>query len=159
MSTATLTAPSVLLVNDLLTGAEWGAAQTRELLALAADVKAHPERYATTLRGKTLAMVFQKPSLRTRITFETGMAQLGGHAIYLAPGDIGIGDRGGNAIGGHQGRPFSGNNRRRIIRSGAAGRKRGVRSPSIRQEFARGDAANRKIDEADVGAGNPVRQS
>src|SRR5580692_5394228 len=80
MSTATLTAPSVLLVNDLLTGAEWGAAQTRELLALAADVKAHPERYATTLRGKTLAMIFEKPSLRTRVTFEVGIQSMGGSA-------------------------------------------------------------------------------
>jgi ornithine carbamoyltransferase len=45
------------------------------------------------LRGKTLAMLFQKPSLRTRLTFEAGMAQLGGHAIYLGPSEIGIGER------------------------------------------------------------------
>ncbi|HXM17162.1 MAG TPA: hypothetical protein VN933_18105, partial [Candidatus Eremiobacteraceae bacterium] len=83
MSTATLTAPSVLLVNDLLTGAEWGAAQTRELLALTADVKSHPERYATTLRGKTLAMIFEKPSLRTRVTFEVGITSMGGSVVFL----------------------------------------------------------------------------
>ncbi|MFZ0888899.1 MAG: ornithine carbamoyltransferase [Candidatus Binataceae bacterium] len=73
-----------------LSGAELSA-----LLALGARLKGelkggleHPY-----LRGRTLAMIFQKPSLRTRITFETGMAQLGGHAIYLAPTDIGIGER------------------------------------------------------------------
>jgi len=45
------------------------------------------------LRGKTAALIFEKPSLRTRVTFETGMTQLGGHAIYLATLDIRMGKR------------------------------------------------------------------
>jgi ornithine carbamoyltransferase len=71
------------------------AAEGQALLNLASWLKSdlkngldHPY-----LRGKTLAMLFQKPSLRTRLTFEAGMAQLGGHAIYLGPAEIGIGER------------------------------------------------------------------
>jgi ornithine carbamoyltransferase len=54
-----------------------------EIFALARDLKARPADYREALRGKTLAMIFQKPSTRTRVSFETGMFQLGGHALYL----------------------------------------------------------------------------
>src|SRR3989304_3525007 len=65
------------------------------LFDLAASLKAKQRQGTphTLLQGKTLAMVFEKPSLRTRVTFEVGMTQLGGHAIYLAPADIRLGQR------------------------------------------------------------------
>jgi ornithine carbamoyltransferase len=92
MPTATLAA-SILLVNDLLTGAEWSAAQTRELLQLTADVKLRPERYASTLRGKSLAMIFEKPSLRTRVTFEVGIQSMGGSVVFLDQTQARLGER------------------------------------------------------------------
>jgi ornithine carbamoyltransferase len=64
-----------------------------EILDMAARVKANPHHYHKALKSKVLAMIFQKPSLRTRMTFEVGMLELGGHAIYLSPSDGQVGAR------------------------------------------------------------------
>jgi ornithine carbamoyltransferase len=69
--------------RDLLTGSEWGPAQIRELYHLAADIKARPERYRGALSGRFLALIFEKPSLRTRVTFEVGISSMGGAAVFL----------------------------------------------------------------------------
>jgi ornithine carbamoyltransferase len=91
-ATATL-ATQVLLVKDLLTGAEWGPAQTRDLLQLTADIKARPERYALALRGKFIALIFEKPSLRTRVTFEVGIQSMGGSVVFLDHTQARLGER------------------------------------------------------------------
>lgn len=90
---ATTLPASVWLFNDLLTGAEWSPSQTRELLQLAADIKAHPERYASTLRGKFFALIFEKPSLRTRVTFEVGIQSMGGSVVFLDHTQARLGER------------------------------------------------------------------
>jgi len=79
--------------SDLLTGTEWSAAHVQELFRLATDVKAHPDRYKSALAGRFLAMIFEKPSLRTRVTFEVGVASMGGTAVYLDHADTHLGDR------------------------------------------------------------------
>ncbi len=59
-----------------------------DLLNLAVDIKKNPKEYNTALEGQTLGMIFQKTSTRTRVSFEVGMFQLGGHALFLSSADI-----------------------------------------------------------------------
>jgi ornithine carbamoyltransferase len=80
-------------VTDFLSIRDFSPFKIRELLDLAADIKASPKTYAESLQGKTLAMIFEKPSLRTRVTFDVGIQQLGGFSIYLSPAEINLGKR------------------------------------------------------------------
>jgi ornithine carbamoyltransferase len=76
-------ASPLVLKNDLLTGMEWNPAQVRNFFQLGAKIKEHPEQYRDSLSGRFLALIFEKPSLRTRVTFEVGIASLGGTPIFL----------------------------------------------------------------------------
>jgi ornithine carbamoyltransferase len=76
-------AAPLALKRDLLTGTEWSPAQLRDFFHLAAEMKAHPDRYRASLAGSMFVLIFEKPSLRTRVTFETGIANLGGSSTFL----------------------------------------------------------------------------
>ncbi len=81
--------------KDFISLADWSADELRAMLARAAELKAlqRDGSRPQTLEGRSLAMFFEKPSLRTHVTFEAGMTQLGGHAIWLRPEQVGIGTR------------------------------------------------------------------
>jgi len=81
--------------KDFLSIRDLSVYEFGRMLDQADEVKKHPDKYRKALKNKILAMIFQKPSLRTRMTFEAGMLRLGGEAIYLAPSDIQMGSREG----------------------------------------------------------------
>jgi ornithine carbamoyltransferase len=81
--------------KDFISLADWSADELFALLARAAELKRllKEGKRPQTLEGRSLAMFFEKPSLRTHVTFEAGISQLGGHAILLRPEQVGIGTR------------------------------------------------------------------
>jgi ornithine carbamoyltransferase len=76
--------------RHLLSSSDLAADEIRALLDLATRLKRKPQ---PVLAGKELALLFEKPSLRTRMSFEVGMRRLGGDAVYMAPAEVGIGER------------------------------------------------------------------
>ena len=80
-------------VKDFLTIRDFTSEELQGLIDLAGEIKANPDRFAHALKGKTLAMIFEKPSLRTRVTFDVGIQQLGGFSIHLSPAEINLGKR------------------------------------------------------------------
>jgi len=77
--------------KDLLSVTDLGGEDIRLLISDAIDMKA--QGWLSMLSGKTLAIMFEKPSLRTRVSFEVAMRQLGGETVYLSPDEVGLGER------------------------------------------------------------------
>src|SRR6185437_892099 len=78
--------------RDLLSIAELSPDELEHILHTALSLK-RDGGGSSLLAGKTLAMVFEKPSLRTRVSFDVAMQELGGHAIYLSQSEVGLGQR------------------------------------------------------------------
>ncbi|MBM4162006.1 MAG: ornithine carbamoyltransferase [Ignavibacteria bacterium] len=79
--------------NDFLSIRDVSTEEILQTFELAKDMKSQPQKYSTALKGKTLALIFEKPSLRTRVTFDVGIQQLGGFSVYLSPAEINLGKR------------------------------------------------------------------
>ena len=79
--------------KDFLTIKEWGALELETCLKLAEKMKKRPEDFLTKLKGRSVALLFQKPSMRTRVSFEVGMHELGGTSVYMDPQEMPLGER------------------------------------------------------------------
>lgn len=79
--------------RDLISVDDLSPDEILMLFRLAADIKANPKKYRKSLEGKIMALIFEKPSLRTRTTFDVGIKQLGGDSVYLSPAEINLGKR------------------------------------------------------------------
>lgn len=87
-----------MAIRHLVTLADWNQQDIMALMEKAKDVKVNPQKYSNALSQKTLVMIFEKPSLRTHLSFEIGMTQLGGHGIYYNTGTSPLG-KGKETIG------------------------------------------------------------
>jgi ornithine carbamoyltransferase len=80
-------------MKNLLTGMEMTQQQALDLIALGKDLKANPAKYSQALAGKSVVTLFEKQSLRTRVTFDIGVNKLGGHVVYLDQSNGKMGSR------------------------------------------------------------------
>lgn len=80
-------------MENLLTGLEMTQQQALDLIALGKELKANPAKYAQALAGKSVVTLFEKQSLRTRVTFDIGVNKLGGHSVYLDQSNGEMGSR------------------------------------------------------------------
>jgi ornithine carbamoyltransferase len=81
------------MVRHLLKVSDLSKEECESIINKAIEIKKNPKKYSSSLEGETLLMLFEKPSLRTRVSFETGMQQLGGHAIFYSIKDSPLGKK------------------------------------------------------------------
>ena len=81
------------LKRDFISLKDFSPSELQNILSLARQLKHDPSQCRDDLKGKSFALIFQKPSNRTRVSFETGIFQLGGNTMYLGPDDISLGKR------------------------------------------------------------------
>ncbi len=79
--------------QDFLSVRDMDTDEIHETFRIARDMKADRRKYSEALKGETLALIFEKPSLRTRTSFDVGIQQLGGYSLYLSPAEISLGKR------------------------------------------------------------------
>ncbi len=79
--------------KDFLSIADWSGKELLQILNLSSKIKANPKKYTKSLAGKSVAMIFEKQSLRTHVTFEVGIKELGANSVYLTNADISLGKR------------------------------------------------------------------
>ena len=79
--------------RDFISVFDFSSKEIWDIFYLAKAMKAKPKKYQKALNGKIMALIFEKPSLRTRVTFDAGIKQLGGDSIYLSPLEINLGKR------------------------------------------------------------------
>ena len=77
----------LISINDLTT------TEIRKIFTTAADMKANPRNYSDALAGRSVALLFEKPSLRTRVTFDLGATQMGASCVYLDHQNVRLGER------------------------------------------------------------------
>lgn len=79
--------------RDFLSLYDFTTKELEDILEMAANIKKRPNAYKNVLRGKTIALIFEKPSLRTKATFEVGILQMGGNSVYFSPNEFQLGRR------------------------------------------------------------------
>ncbi len=79
--------------RDFLSINDWSTKELLEVLKISRQMKANPKKFSKALAGKSVALIFEKQSLRTHVTFEIGAKQMGANTTYLTNADISLGKR------------------------------------------------------------------